>query len=331
MPNFVLPIVYVLAFLAVVLLVQGVGSGFFSVRDRSQKVNRRLSMLHSGADPDDVFSALVRKSSAPDLGSASFVNLYERVDHYCRQAGISVTPLRLAIYAAGLTGFLWVISLFVVRSSSGAQTALNSIMSLVGAAALSILAVYAWVSHKRRARLKQIEAQMPLALDIVNRAVRAGHPVVSAVQLAADELGDPIGTEFGLIVDETTYGAEFRDALRSFAVRTGSSDAHFFAVAVAIQSETGGNLAEILEGLATVIRGRATLGKRIKALASEGKASALILSALPILLIGFMLLFQPRFYTDKFSDPVFWPTAAVIGALYLVGQIMLRRIVNFRF
>src|SRR5262249_48936112 len=121
---------------------------------------------------------------------------------------------------------------------------------------------------------------------IVTRAIRAGHPVVSAVHLAANELSDPVGTEFGLIVDETTYGMEFRDALVSFARRTGSADAHFFAVSIGIQSETGGNLAEILEGLASVIRGRMTLAQRVKALSSEGRASAMILSGLPIFLVG---------------------------------------------
>ena len=144
---------------------------------------------------------------------------------------------------------------------------------------------------------------MPLALDVINRAVRAGHPVVSAVHLAAQELGDPIGTEFGLVIDETTYGADFKDALLSFARRTGSADAHFFAASIAIQSETGGNLAEILAGLASVIRGRMTLTKRIKALASEGKASATLLSVLPVVLISAMTLIHPAFYTSKFFRP----------------------------
>jgi tight adherence protein B len=176
-----------------------------------------------------------------------------------------------------------------------------------------------------------IDDQLPLALDIINRALRAGHPVISAVQLAGQEMGDPLGTEFGLIVDETTYGLEFKDALYNFATRTGSRDAAFFAVSVAIQSQTGGNLAEILEGLATVVRGRNTLAKRVKALASEGKASATLLSVLPLFLIGFFLLVQPQFYTSKFGDPVFWPVSAGVMLLYLVGLLMIRRIVNFKY
>ena len=179
--------------------------------------------------------------------------------------------------------------------------------------------------------MKALEEQMPLALDVINRAIRAGHPVVSAVQLAASEMGDPIGSEFGLVVDETTYGFAFKDALTNFAHRTGSPDAHFFAVSVGIQSETGGNLAEILAGLAAVIRGRATLGKRVKALSSEGRASALLLSALPAMLISALFMMHPTFYTSKFSDPIFWPAVAGVSLLYVLGWVMIRRIVNFKY
>ena len=172
------------------------------------------------------------------------------------------------------------------------------------------------------------------AADVKNamiRALRAGHPVISAVNLVTQEMPDPIGSEFGLVMDETTYGGEFRDALRSLARRTGSADIAFFAVSIAIQTETGGNLAEILSGLATVIRGRASLNKRIRALSSEGRMSALILSLLPLVCVSAVSLFHPEFYTSKFSDPAFWPIVAGIVLLYGVGQLMIRRIVTFRY
>jgi tight adherence protein B len=207
----------------------------------------------------------------------------------------------------------------------------NAMISGVAAALLPGGGALFWLNMKRNARLKKMEDQLPLALDVVTRAIRAGHPVVAAVQLAANELGDPIGSEFGLIVDETTYGSEFKDALQSFAHRTGSEDAHFFAVSVSIQWETGGNLAEILEGLATVIRGRNTLGKRVKALGSEGRASAYLLSAVPVLVVLAQLLFSPSYYTTKFGDPIFWPVVGVVVALYAAGWAMIWRILNFRY
>jgi len=225
---------------------------------------------------------------------------------------------------------VWLLSLaiLVVKGSS----LVNGILTaLVIAAVLAGVGAWVWLDGRRKKRLKKLEEQLPLALDIVIRAIRAGHPVISAVQLASEELGDPIGSEFGLIVDETTYGLEFKEALVSFARRTGSADAHFFAVSVGIQSETGGNLAEILEGLAGVVRGRQTLAKRVKALSSEGKASAVILSILPLFLIGMMMLMAPTFYTSKFADPLFWPVVIAVGVVYGIGQVMIKKIVDIKY
>ncbi len=331
MPAILTPLIYVLAFAAVVILVQSVAGLIFSASDRTRNVNRRLTMLDAGISRDEVYSSLVRKTAAPNLTNQRLLGLYERVETYCRQAGLSVAPTQLLAIAAGGAAALWLVALSLASSGGGRGFLVNGAVSMLGACAMSLMAVWLWVRRLRNRRIKQIEEQLPLALDIVNRAVRAGHPVISAVQLASDELGDPVGSEFGLIVDETTYGVEFKEALANFARRTGSSDAHFFAVSVSIQSETGGNLAEILEGLAKVMRGRNTLGKRVRSLASEGRASALLLSVLPALMVGFQLLIHPRVYTDKFSDPIFWPVVAITLIVYGLGWLKIHRIINFKY
>ncbi|HWA60448.1 MAG TPA: type II secretion system F family protein [Caulobacteraceae bacterium] len=323
-----LPLIYVLAFIAVVLAIQGVAGLVFARGDATRRVNRRLTMLETGMSHEEVYANLVRRLPGAATAAPSF---YDRFALRVRQTGLDVTPMRLIVVAAALGGALWLVSLAFFASSKGGGLFANALVSLVGAFGLAAAGLWAFVENRRAARLKQIEAQLPLALDIVNRAIRAGHPVVSAVQLAAQEMGDPIGTEFGLVVDETTYGLDFKDALASFARRTGSRDAHFFAVSVGIQAETGGNLAEILEGLASVIRGRLTLAQRVKALASEGKASAMILSILPIFLVGSLFLLAPKFYTSKFNDPVFWPVVGVVVLVYLIGQVMISRIINIRY
>jgi len=250
---------------------------------------------------------------------------------YYRQAGMEGSPLRSLSYVGLASIALWLVSFLAMRNSNLNGFVLNAFLAAPASLLICSLCYWVWLSRKRAKRLKQLEEQMPLALDVINRALRAGHPVVSAVRLAGEEMGDPIGSEFGLIVDETTYGYEFREALVNFARRTGSPDAHFFAVSIGVQAETGGNLAEILEGLAAVIRGRTMLGKRVRALSSEGRASALLLSILPMLLIGFMLMFQPGYYTSKFPDPAFWPIAGGVFLLYMVGLYMIRRIINFRY
>ena len=328
--QFLTPLIYVFAFVAVVVLTQTLSGLLFSSQDRNRQMNRRLTMLESGLNPDEVMSSLLRKPQAPNFGGPQVARIYGAVATYLQQAGMNTSPFRLLGIWAVAAGALWLAGL-VIASRSGGNFLKDGVTSLLGAALLAGLGVAYWVRRRRMARLKQIEEQLPLALDIVTRAIRAGHPVISAMDLASNELGDPIGSEFGLIVDETSYGAEFNEALANFARRTGSEDGHYFAVAVSIQSETGGNLAEILEGLVKVMRARGTLAKRVKALASEGMASAYLLSALPPLLIGFIFLINPTMYTDKFDDPIFMPTATVIGALYLVGWLVIRRIINFKF
>jgi len=325
------PLIYVLAFVAVVLIIQSGAGIFFAARERTTKVNRRLSMLNSGMAPEDVYSALVRRAPASSITNERFLHFYDVLWTRCRQAGLTITPWRLLAMVGASTAVLWLMAMVMVRSGSAGGFFGTAIFALIGAATLSITGAWLWVNRLRAQRLKKLEEQLPLALDVVVRAIRAGHPVVSAVQLAADELGDPIGSEFGLIVDEYTYGSEFREALLNFARRTGSSDAHFFAVSVGIQSETGGNLAEILDGLSNVIRSRRALGMKVKALASEGKASAVILSLLPVFMVSVMLMTDPSYYTDKFGDPLFWTIISFVGVLYVIGWFIIQRIINFKY
>jgi tight adherence protein B len=279
----------------------------------------------------DVYAALVRRPAGAPVHNVFLLRYYDRFALYCRQAGLESSPLTPLAYVGAASVGLWLICFLVLRSGNFAGLVLNAIVALPASAVICGLVYWIWLSRRRAKRLKQLEEQMPLALDVVIRAIRAGHPVVSAIHLAGEEMGDPIGSEFGLIVDETTYGFAFHEALTNFARRTGSQDAHYFAVSVGVQAETGGNLAEILEGLAAVIRGRSMLSKRVRALSSEGRASAALLSALPALLISFMLLTRPTYYTDKFSDPIFWPVSAGVFLSYLVGLLIIRRIINFKY
>jgi tight adherence protein B len=324
------PLIYVLAFLFVVVIVQTSAGVIFAASDRARRVNRRLTMLDSGMSREDVYAALVRipVGTPTDLQAAALVQRYRSL---CRQAGLSMSPERLAILTAGAAAILWVLALLVSKPGNGFQFIGNAMVSLFAAIGVTFGGVWIWLTRMRTARQKRIEEQLPTALDIINRALRAGHPVISAIQLSADEMNDPIGSEFGLIVDEATYGVNFDAALTNFARRTGSQDAHFFAVSVSIQADTGGNLAEILGGLATVIRGRTTLAKRVRAVASEGRASALLLSALPIGVVLVQLLIHAHVYTDKFSDPIFWPAVFITAAVYGIGWVMIYRIINFRY
>jgi tight adherence protein B len=331
MNQFVLPLVFVLVFVGAVLLVQTLAGVIFVNRDRTHRVNRRLTLLERGMDRREVLETLVKRPVAPAFRDVRLIRAYDYAVTFLGQAGITLSPLHIAAGVACGGVALVLVVVAVLRGAGVPVGAFDFAVSLLGAVGLTCSVAWIWVSGARTARLKKLEEQLPLALDIVVRALRAGHPVVSAVQLVTEELTDPIGTEFGLIVDETNYGVEFRQALANFAHRTGSEDAHFFAVSVSIQSETGGNLAEILSNLAAVIRSRLMLARRVKSLSSEGRMSAIILSVLPVLLVTFIMFTNPDFYLSKITHPVFWPIAAGIFSLYLSGIVLMRRIINIKY
>lgn len=332
MSSALAPLIYALAFIAVVLLVQTTAGVMFSSQDKTKRINRRLTLLQSGKSRDEVFSTLVRRTETPQWDSLQLTRVRQLLADYSRQAGVTASPERLVLVGVALAGAMWLMAMVGAgRAPTGLALLLSSGMALVASVVLSALGVWLWLRFRRLRRLKRLEEQLPVALDIVNRAIRAGHPVVSAIQLASEELLDPLGSELGLIVDETTYGVEFEQALTNFAHRTGSTDAHYFAVSVSVQAETGGNLAEILDGLAKVIRGRQTLSRRIKSLSSEGRASAILISLMPIFVVCVQTLANPRVYSDKFDDPIFWPAVAVTAVIYLSGWLIVRRIINFRY
>lgn len=331
MGHLILPLILVLAFVAVATLAQTLGGAYLESRAKSQRVNRRLTLLESGMDQRQVYETLIRQRAAPKIENARLLAAYLRASRYMAQGGLRISPLVLIGIWWAVAVAIWLLATTGARAFGAVVGLPEMITSLVAALTLTGAATWIWVSGKRRTRLRRLEEQLPLALDIAIRSLRAGHPVVSALQLVTTEMPDPIGSEFGLMVDETTYGFELKEALANFARRTGSEDAHFFAVSVAIQTETGGNLAEILENLSRVIRARITLGKRVKALSSEGRMSAVILSVLPLFLIATISMTQPTFYTSKFSDPIFWPTVAVVLCVYFVGLMIMNRIINFKY
>lgn len=323
------PLAYVFAFLAAVITFQIGASIFFRLSDAAKRVNRRLS-LFGASMTREAFATLVRKPTTEVRDGAFWSAWMEQFEMMINQAGLSVTPLQLVSTAGGIAMAIWIAAI-ALAGVAGGRSPVLALVSLFGAIMLATLGVWMWLRGKRAKRLKMIDEQLPWALDVINRALRAGHPVLSAVSLAASELGEPLGSELNLIVDATTYGAEFKDALRAFAQRTGSPDVHFFAVAVGVQSETGGNLSEILEGLSTIMRSRTMLGKKVSALAGEGKASAWLLTALPIGLLAYQLTLNPSFYMDKLNDPIFWPAAGGLAVLFVIGWFMMNRIINFKY
>ncbi len=162
------------------------------------------------------------------------------------------------------------------------------------------------------------------------RGLRAGHPIAAALDLLTVEMPDPIGSEFGIVVDEVTYGADLRDALQAMAERWDMDDVRMFVVSLAVQSETGGNLAEILENLARVIRERASMMMKVRALSSEGRMTAVMLSVLPVLAFTLLFMVNPKFYLDVADDRAFIPGFVSLLVLYAIGFFTIRRMVDLK-
>jgi tight adherence protein B len=182
----------------------------------------------------------------------------------------------------------------------------------------------------RSRRQKKFGAQFPDSLDIIVRSLRAGHPVPIAISMVAREMADPIGSEFGIVSDEITYGADLESALRNLFFRVGTDDLPLFVTAVAIQGSTGGNLGEILENLSGVIRQRFKMRRKIRALAAEGRASALILSSLPIAIFLIIQVVAPNFYGSVWHQDVTMKALMIAGTWMGIGNFIMYRMVNFR-
>jgi tight adherence protein B len=193
----------------------------------------------------------------------------------------------------------------------------------------ALLPVMALNFRSTRTR-KKMEEQFPVALDVFVRGLRAGHPIAAALDLLTVEMPDPIGTQFGLAVDEVTYGAELRDALQSMAERWDLDDMRMFVVSLSVQNETGGNLAEILENLSQVIRERHSMMMKVRALSSEGRMTAMMLTILPVFTFATLFLFNPPFFLDVANDPWFVPGFAMLIALYTIGFVTIRKMVDLK-
>jgi len=183
----------------------------------------------------------------------------------------------------------------------------------------------------RSRRHKMFGIQLPEALELITRSLKAGHPVPVAIAMVAREMPDPIGTEFGLVADEVTYGSDLVSALHSMFQRVGHEDLPLFVTAVSIQATSGGNLREILDGLSAVIRERGKLKRKVRSISTEGRMSAYILTAVPALLGAGIMVLMPEFYGDVWGEPLTWYLLGGSVTWLMLGNLMMFKMANFRF
>ena len=315
------PIIYGLIFVGVLVLVEGIYLVAFGKSiSLNSRVNRRLEMLEKGTRREEVLEKL-RKEMRQHMDSKS-IPLYSLLSEKAQKAAIAFSPQQLIMIMAGLAVIAF-LGLTVGTETSAPVRALLAI-------AIGIGAVYFWVSSKANKRMGMIEEQLPDAIELMVRSLRVGHPFSNAISIVSKEIQDPLASEFGVIADESAYGRDVGEALKEMAERLDMQDLRFLAVAVTIQQQSGGNLAEILAGLAKVIRARFRLFRRVKAITAEAKWSGKFLSAFPIVALVVINVSDPHYYDDVRDHSLFIPACFFVGILLAVNLYVMRVLTDIK-
>jgi tight adherence protein B len=313
-----LSIIFVLVFLAATLAVYAFYWVFVFNRREQQVINRRLELNKQLRDASAVLATLRDERGIRNLNNPTLRQLSD----WLSQTGINVMRRKAVLTALAVCFALTVAFSQVLGLGLGAI-----LLALPATAALLVL----YLMRQRSQRIAAFGEQLPDAIDIIVRGVRVGLPFTSAVALVAREMPDPVGTEFGMLGDEIGFGLDVRSALANLYRRVGQADLLFLTVSVGIQAQTGGNLAEILSRLSKLMRNRATMRLKIKALSAEGRASAITLSAFPFVMFFLVNFISPAYYGAIRSNPIVEPAIYLGLFLLVVGNAIMYRMVNFKY
>jgi len=318
-------ILSVLVCLAVVLLVEGLYLLWHSYKGpEAKKIEQRLRVLSASADASSQ-AALLRQRMLSNL--PLMTRLLQRVprihqlDRMIVQADLrwTVSYFLLASLALGLGGLLV------------AGLLLHQPPLLAAGAALMLTALpWLYVRRRRAQRMRRMEQQLPDALDLLGRSLRAGHAFGAGLQMIGQEMADPIASEFRFVHDELNFGVSLEQALTNLSVRVPITDLRYFVVAVLIQRESGGNLTEVLSKLGHLIRQRLKLFARIRILSAEGRLSGWVLGLMPFVLAGVVNLFNPAFMAPLWTDPIGISIVRNMLLMMATGVFLLRKITRIR-
>jgi tight adherence protein B len=287
--------------------------------DRRAAINRRMKLQENKISQEQVLIQL-RKERGLEGGVSLFS--FDRFRALRAQSGMVMPVPRFLTIT---TGIALALVLVAVWYGLPLLFGLAGLLPLAGALPLMTL------RFLRSRRHKLFGIQLPEALELITRSLKAGHPVPVAISMVAREMHDPIGTEFGVVADEVTYGSDLVSALHSMYSRVGHEDLPLFVTAVSIQNTSGGNLREILDGLSNVIRERGKLRRKVRAISTEGRMSAYILTAVPALLMVGIMVLMPQFYSAVWDKPMTLYLLGASVAWLMLGNAMMFKMSNFRF
>lgn len=314
-----------LVFVAVVLLLQGLYMIWSSYKGpEAKKIEKRLQALTASRDHTQQAHLLKQRmlSEVPALERMLLgLPSAHGLDRTIFQAGLdwTVSRLLLSCAASGVIGYVMITMLAHQSGVTGVA---------VGGAVAAIPLLY--VYYKRSRRLTRIQLQLPDALDLMVRALRSGHAFSSGLQMIGEEMTEPIANEFRIVSDEVNFGVSLQQALTNLSERLPITDLRYFIVAVLIQRDSGGNLAEVLGNLSRLIRERLKLFAKIRVLSSEGRLSAWILGLMPFALAAVMNLVNPAFMAPLWNDPIGIAIIKYMLTLMAFGVLILRKIIKIR-
>lgn len=310
----------VVVFIAVFLLMLGLTTSASSESRTRRILRRRLERI--GADAHQDIASILREKYLTALSPLERrleeLPLMEKLAEMNEQAG-RVTPayrvvlssLLLGLFGGLLTGAL-----------------LRSALAGLIAAAIGFVAPYLQLSMQRRRRLDKIEEQLPDAIDVIKRALRAGHPFNAAIKLVADDMDQPIAREFELTFSDLNYGNDVRRAMLGLLTRVPSVTVMALITSVLVQRDTGGNLAEILDQIAKIVRSRFRFERKVRSLSAEGRMSAWVLALVPVGLVALLSVASPDYLPVLLKNPTGHKLLYGAGVLAVLGVLWIRRIIQ---
>lgn len=319
------PLLSVLVFVAVILLLEGLYLLWKTYKGpQAKKIQQRLKALSAAGDGSAQSHVLRERmlSELPPFQRLLFqLPRAHQLDRFLLQSNLNwtVADLALGSLAMGAISYFAVTALLHQPFVAGV---------LAGGGAMLLPLAYA--RHRRARRLAKLEQQLPDALDLMGRALRAGHAFGAGLQMVGDEMAEPIAGEFRLVHDEVNFGVSLEQALANLSMRVPITDLRYFVVAVLIQRESGGNLTEVLGNLSRLIRQRLKLLWHVRVLSAEGRMSAWLLSLLPFAIGGLMNVFNPEFMAPLWNDPLGVTIVRSMLVSMAFGALMLRKIIRIR-
>ena len=311
-------VVLILVFAAVFTAGQA-AFGLLTVATQKRKLNKRLKVAQQVDGVSELVMELRKQRGLNAAGEKS--GRLRWLSDLIVASGVPYDPRKWALYVLAIAG---------IGGLAVALLTKNPLMFAVGAlgAGVGVPIIYLKMMVARRA--KQLGFQLPQALEIIVRSLEAGHPVPTAISLVGREMADPIGTEFGMAADEIAYGSTMEQAIGRMSERCQHPDVDLFAATVRLQEKSGGNLTGLLKLNASTVRERHKMRLKIKAASSEGRASAMILTAAPFVAMGLIMVMSPHFYGDVIHEPTVKYGLCILGFWMFVGNMVMRRMIDMR-